>query len=376
MPVDGRGFFAMRILYISEAKFPSRAANTTQIQAMCAAFVRAGYQVDLIGLNEMPARLVQRSENPAGFAVHLLRWPWRRLRNRMVAAIGRRLARRLKPDLIFTRSALLAKAMVRQGTPIILELHSLPPGGSRLESALQRVLISHTLIKVVCISQGLADDLKAAYPEQRNGLDVMVAHDGADPGPEPTPREPMEGRRFRIGYFGHLYPGKGMELIAELAPIVPEAEFHIYGGTEKDIARWRSEKLASNIQLHGHIPHAEVRQRMEWCDALIAPYGKKVEHVAGGDIGRWMSPLKLFEYMSAGRPILASDLSTIREVLQDRVHALLCDPENPDTWKATVITMMGDELFAGSIGSNGRQLLLEIYTWDARTEAVLKMPRR
>ena len=62
------------------------------------------------------------------------------------------------------------------------------------------------------------------------------------------------------------------------------------------------------------------------CDILIAPYAAQVSHAGGGDIGRWMSPLKLFEYMAAERPVVTADLPVLREVVRDGETALLCPP--------------------------------------------------
>jgi glycosyltransferase involved in cell wall biosynthesis len=361
----------MLLLYLSESRVFSRQAKAIQIRAMCAAFVRLGHSVHLTGIAE-PRGI---SDDDVGFrnsgvALHLSYWPTQALRHLALCIQAQMLVRRLCPNLVFTRSALLARAVTRFNVPIMLELHALPETGSKSDSAMRHVLHNKNLVQVVCISHSLADDFARAYGPLRTDLPISVAHDGADAGPEPAPR--LERRQqLVVGYFGHLYPGKGMELIAAVAPRVPDVRFDVYGGTEVDLARWRAQPLVPNIFLRGYRPHHRVRPLMEACDLLIAPYGRKVSHVGSGDIGRWMSPLKLFEYMSAGRAIVASDLPVIREVLTDYDNALLCDPDGPASWQAALLQLARDGALMDRLGSAGRRLLLEKYTWDARATCIL-----
>ena len=362
----------MLILYLSQNSIPSRQANAIQIRAMCEAFAGQGHSVHLTALKGRDGAAPLPVD--AGFVLHTVAWPWQRLRHRILAIHARRLVRRLRPDIVFTRSPLLAHDVIACDVRVMLELHSLPDAGTKTEAAMREVVGNPGLTDIVCISASLAEDLAQTFGPLRPGLRVSVAHDGADAGPPPVPQG--DGSTFTVGYFGHLYPGKGMELIAEIAPGVPEIQFEVYGGTDADLARWRAQPLAQNINLRGHIPHDRVRPLMESCDALIAPYGVKVSHVAGGDIGRWMSPLKLFEYMAAGRAIVASDLPVIREVLTDGETALLCAPALPEQWQSALRSMKNDRQLAGRLAENGRALLLRKYTWSARAATILAEPHR
>jgi glycosyltransferase involved in cell wall biosynthesis len=112
---------------------------------------------------------------------------------------------------------------------------------------------------------------------------------------------------------------------------------------------------------------------MENCHALIAPYGKNVSKVGGGDISRWMSPLKLFEYMAAGRPIVASDLPVIREILINKVNSLLCNPENLEEWRLAFLRIMSESTENCTLGENARETLLKEYTWQKRAKMLLRL---
>ena len=108
-------------------------------------------------------------------------------------------------------------------------------------------------------------------------------------------------------------------------------------------------------------------------DALIAPYRRRV-YAAGGDrwdTARWMSPLKIFEYMASGVPMLASDLPTIREVLTHDANALLCDPDDIGEWCRALERVRDDRELAARLAANARTEFDERYTWHQRARAVL-----
>lgn len=354
----------MRLLYASSCKPASREANAVQTMQMSAAFSNIGHEVLLTGIGG-------NSQTSGGYRLTLLPWPYRRLQARLMRWWIRRLISSWRPDILFTRSPLLAEVGIKEGLPTILELHTLPDAGSKTEQALLRSLNHSRLIRVVTISQALADDLVADYGHPHPGCDIAVAHDGAEPGRRPGPSH-QNANAIRVGYFGHLYPGKGMELIAALAPLLPELQFDVYGGREDDIAQWRSQTAGiDNLHLHGYIPHDQVAVRMQTCNILIAPYGSRVSHVAGGDISRWISPLKLFEYMASERPIVTSDLPVLREVVVDDETVLMCSPGDTQQWVSALRRLATDSTLRARLGKAGRDLLEAEYTWNRRAQKVL-----
>ena len=82
------------------------------------------------------------------------------------------------------------------------------------------------------------------------------------------------------------------------------------------------------------------------------------------------SPLKLFDYMAAGVPIVASDLPALREVLRHEENALLARPDDPDAFAAAVRRMLADPVLAGRLGRQARADVRR-YSWEARAEALL-----
>jgi glycosyltransferase involved in cell wall biosynthesis len=366
----------VKILYVSHSAIPSREANSVQVMKMCAALGRAGHEVVLF------ARRGPEAAEPFGAYGIAPSFRLERFTRRGPPVLGRllhswRLAARLAREeagLLYGRDfhTLLLLAL-RRGVraPIVLEVHQ--PPRSRLEHLLQERLFAHPrFARLVCISRALADEYRRRFGDGLARF-VCVAHDGADePTSEPLPpRAP--GAPFALGYVGHLYPGKGLELIERLAALLPECAFHVLGGQPEDVAAWRRRIAAPHVHFHGHLPHAEAQRRMRTFDALLAPYQAAVLIGGGGsDVSRWMSPLKVFEYMASGRPMVASDLPVLGEVLHDGENALLVPPDEPEAWARAVGRLLGDPAFAARLARRAREDLEQRYTWGRRAELVLE----
>jgi glycosyltransferase involved in cell wall biosynthesis len=275
--------------------------------------------------------------------------------------------------IVFTRSVSVGRMATLLGVPTVVELHA-PISTLRnvMRERLRRVANRPSFRFVVVISERLKQDYQACFPELRDR--ILVAPDGADPvNGHPANVVPLTGS-FKVGYLGHLYPGKGMELIELLAPLRPQMTFHIVGGRPAELAQWRDRTRATpNIVYHGHVPHAETRRYLAAMDVVLAPYQRVVHGSGGGalNLADWMSPLKIFEYMAEGKAILSSDLPVLREVLVDGSNALLRAPEDVAGWAEGLSMLEADARLRSRLGAQGKRDMLERYTWNQRARAIL-----
>jgi len=176
-----------------------------------------------------------------------------------------------------------------------------------------------------------------------------------------------ESTEFTIGYAGHLYPWKGVDLVIEAVAALKETRGLIVGGHERepDLARVKAfaDELdcLPRITFTGLIPPADVAARLRECNVLALP------NPASAISREFTSPLKLFEYMASGRPIVASDLPSLREVLRHEENALLAEPGNPQALVAAIERIRQDpalgERLARQAGKDVRG-----YTWALRAE--------
>ena len=165
---------------------------------------------------------------------------------------------------------------------------------------------------------------------------IQVAHDGADEVKNFNNKVKLLGpeNHLKVGYVGHLYEGRGIETIIECAKKINNMSFHLVGGLEKDIAYWKSyikQFELTNIHFYGFISPKETLKYRNSFDIVLAPYAKKVTIEGLGDTSKFMSPIKIFEYMSHKKLIIASDLPVIREVLNEK-NSILVNHDNIDLW--------------------------------------------
>ena len=372
----------MKILYISSSKIPSRTANSIHVMKMCNAWSNAGHQVVLIAQHEK--EYYERGvESIHGFygvknnfrIVRLPSFSRNLYFSHLYGLLCAGYSTLFRPDVVYGREASGIYLSTLLGYPAVFEIHS----PVTLEGFYPRKLVrSEHLRYLVVISQKLKELAKS----HANKKHIIVAHDGADAKVEHDNAPAMQfdsslfSGGFNIGYTGHLYPGKGVEVIVRVSQKLPDFRFHVFGGEEQDIKRLKS-TAPGNVFFHGFIPHAAVPLVQQMMDTLILPAQHKVSASGYGatesvlNISDFMSPLKLFEYMRAEKPIIASDIPVLKEVLEHERNALLCPPGEPERWVEAIVRLKNSPQTSEKLARNAKKDFLERYTWQARSEKVL-----
>lgn len=364
----------MRIVYLSGSNIPSRRANSIHVMRMCEAFARNGHQTTLIGKQSQAVC----TGDPYDFYgvekdFELVLMPWQTVRVANILLLSRLYGRLRRYDprvvLIYARDIYGAYMAIRMGFRVIYEAHSLPYNWliRRLETA----LFGHChLLRLVVISESLRDLFLSQFDIADR---IVVCHDAANvPGQSSNGDLPWPPCRdtLQVGYTGHLYPGRGIEIIIECATRLPQYDFHIVGGTERDIAHWKA-WAGANLHFHGFIPPSLVHHARARCDVLLMPYQPVVvDPSTSVNTGPWMSPLKLFEYMASGKAIVASDLPVLREVLNERM-AMLVPPDDTDRW-VEAIQKCGDRSWGNVLADQAYNTFVEHHTWEKRAHKVLE----
>ncbi|MFT5465689.1 MAG: glycosyltransferase involved in cell wall biosynthesis [Verrucomicrobiales bacterium] len=340
---------------------------------MCQAMSKLGHDVRLLTLSR-PAFEEPGVEDVFAhygverrFELEKLPFPGFPGRQLIYAFSAWRQARQWKPDLIYGRY-FPAMAMVGlAGWPVAWESHERVWDRSGMAKRLaKRLFASRGFRKLVVISEAL----KSMYVEAEmiEAERIEVAHDAADP----ATIEIKAHEGFRVGYIGGVYPGRGIELVLECAVRLPDVEFHFVGGTAPDLQKLPGiTELSANVICHGYQPPDLVPEMRASFDVLLAPYQRKVAVWGGnGDTSAFMSPLKIFEYMASGRPMICSDLPVLREVLNDK-NALLVQPEDVDGWVTAIAQLRDNRELGAKIAESALADFEENYTWDKRAERVL-----
>lgn len=171
---------------------------------------------------------------------------------------------------------------------------------------------------------------------------------------------------YMVIYTGSLFGWKGVDTLAEAADKLPEPFTVVFiGGSGDDIMCFR-EQYGNNprIRIQGHRPHSEIPLWQKAADVLALP------NTAKEDISKYYtSPMKLFEYMASKRPIVASRVPSITEIVDDQ-SAVLVTPDDPEALAAGILRVVENLKFADSVVNNAFARVQK-YTWEKRARAIL-----
>lgn len=372
----------MKITYLYPSSLPSQRANAIQVMKTCQSLAQLGHKVSLV----VPGSAM---DNPTWdaladlyglstpFELHFLK-PGLTGR-RGFAREAAREARRMGTDLVFTRSLPAAVTSLRMKLPAILEMHQMPGGlfgpvwfrwFIRLKG--RKLLLTITL--------ALSDALVKAYPRLSQGTPLLVAPSGVDleryanlPGAAEARRQLGLPETWSAVCTGNLYPGRGMDLVLDLARRLPQVMFIWVGGTPEDVSLWKERSRAAgmeNILLTGFIANREMPLYQAAADVLLLPYAPAFTNSGGEDISAVSSPLKAFEYLAAGRPICSSDLPVLREVLNES-NAVLLPSGDAEAWQQA-LQQLHDRPEKWKALSQQASRDAKGYSWQERSRKVLE----
>ncbi len=380
----------MRILYLADVRFPLERANGIQTFETCHALASRGHEVTL-AVRPDTARPMRDPfafyGQPALSSFRIVRAPVpsASLQRAAYLAFAAQLALRTRPDVVFTRDLGVAAALVRlprpARPPLVYESHGFAPVVSRTLPQLVAGAPAPSTAKIarlerrerrvwehadgyVTITGALASELAERYGSRDRltiAADGVRLHGDRQYTPKPFGRPPI------VAYAGHLYPWKGVDVLVDALARLDGVRGLIVGGhpSERDAARVAHRvaacALGHRVTMIGMVPPGEVAAHLAGADVLALP------NTATAISDRYTSPLKLFEYMAAGRPIVVSDLAAIREVVRHRESAWLVPPGDADALAEGIRQVLGDELLAHSLAARAWADAAE-YSWARRAE--------
>ena len=289
-----------------------------------------------------------------------------------------------KPGFVYERYSLWHTAglsYARQlGVPFVLEVNSpLPDEASRYRSLGQPELaegVAGVLMKeadaIVCVSSEVA-----AWVRHRRGKSdgVWVIPNGVDselfaPCPESRPGSLPPRDVPLVAFSGSFRPWHGLGHLLNAFEILlndlPEAHLVCVGDgpeLESFTARVAERKLTDRVHLPGRVAHDQVPAWLGGADVAVAPYPALDDF--------YFSPLKIFEFMALGLPVVASATGQIRELIPHEERGYLYGAGDSQELATTLVRTLREQKEAKAIGERGRDWILEHATWQKRVEEIL-----
>ena len=269
-----------------------------------------------------------------------------------------------KNGVFYTRDPYSALVLSYFKKNVFLELHTLTRIGYAATSRATGIIALTKHLKNKLVDCGI------------NREKILVAPDGVDLqkfnlslGKEEACNLlnlPIEGKI--VTYTGHLFSWKGIDILIETAKILPDINFLIVGGTESDQKKYREKihvKSIKNVSIIGHYPPSIIPQFLKAADILVLPNSGK-EKISC----YYTSPLKMFEYMAAARPIVATDLPSLREILNEE-NAILVKPDDPKALAEGIKVALEDKELAKRISEKAFEDVQQ-YSWEKRAERIAR----
>lgn len=328
----------MKLYYIANARMPTEKAHGIQIAKMCEAFVEEGIDLTLVvprrvtepqtiqeyyGLR-VPVKLIKlpvldwytggRLGYPLSsfsFTISYLIFLWKRKRS------GEKF-------ILYTvdMDNYSSSALTFLGLPLFSEMH-----GSKPQTILQRMLFKKVK-GIIPINRIIVEELQNRFPN--SPTKYLVEPNGVDLAKFSAKYDKRDARKKLelpqdipvVLYAGRFFDWKGLEILPQTAFLTPHIRWQTVGGAQADFERLVKQSLPENLFFAGSRPHSEMPLWFAAADALLVlGTSRDIQSY------RYTSPMKLFEYLATGRPIVASSTPAIREIVTEK-EAIFYIPDN------------------------------------------------
>jgi len=368
----------MKLIYIANARIPTERAHGVQIMEMCAAFSRNGCGVELL----VPRRLNRIKDNPFHYygllhSFKIVKLPCLSLDfiyfdfgkiGFFIQTITFLISARIyllfkKYDILYTREQLIYLFFRN----FILELHGLPRKVGfihrKIWNKAKHLVVLTSFIKDELISERINEEKVLVSPDGVNLERFTLNIDRAEA--RKKVGLPMDKKIILYSGSFYSYDWKGVDILLEVSKYLSgDCLVVLVGEYENKLAEMKDKYKSGKIILLGQKSYAEVPDYLKSADVLVLP-NKKGDAVSE----KYTSPLKLFEYMASGTPIVASNLPSIKEILNEN-NAVLVEPNNPEALAFGIKRVLKDGEFSAKIL---KQALKDVqnYTWDKRARTIL-----
>ncbi len=382
----------MRLIYIANARLPTEKAHGIQIMKMCQAFSLAGVEVELI----VPWRFNKIKKDPFDYYGIKKNFKIKTLPSIDLIPLGLSkigfwiqsitFATSVffylifkKVDIIYSRDLFSLWFLSFFRKNLVYEAHTFPRHlflYGRVFKKTKMIIVITQKLKELFIQQGVISDKILVAPDGVDLKDFNIKES------QEKCRRKLNLSRTTFGekvarnlpldkkivlYTGHLYEWKGVQTLAKAAKFLEENVLIIFvGGTEEDISKFKTQNSKlKNILIAGHWPHSEIPYWLKAADVLVLPNSGKEEISK-----KWTSPIKMFEYMASKRPIIASDLPSIKEILNEN-NAILVEPDNSKELAEGIKKVLRNSQLSAKISNQAFGDAQE-YTWQKRAENILE----
>ena len=262
------------------------------------------------------------------------------------------------------------------GLPSIELKYHYPGIDSNLLSKIkeQEIATLHLSDAIICPSNVTRDYIASLGLDQKR---VTVIPNGVSPSDfSPSPLPVREGRVPILLYIGTLADWQGLDVVIKALPRILEKvpiQLRVVGrgrSRQRKLLAKQIRKLGveGNVSIQPAIPHHEVPTVIAESDICLAPLGLNDRNVTQG-----ACPIKVLEYMASSRPLVASNMPIVRELVREDVDALLFSPNDPEDLARQVLTLLQNYDLSKRLADAATERALTKFTWHAAQKKLVKV---
>jgi len=370
------------ILYLANIRFPTERAHGLQIAESCSAFASLGCQVTLLVPTRKQSEFIIKNPDwmrlynlktpfsvkylklPDPFCLNLGKWGFL-LQSLMFSVYGLWEIWKQKPSLVYSRYYIFTPLLKLTTRPTVMEAHEIYDWPNCIQK-----LIYNCVDFVICNTKALKGTLnkkgvktEKLYVEPNGvGQEFFINNN------KKTDKTNY-GNNINLLYAGHFYVWKGIyTLIDAMQHLSSKYKLTLVGGLAKDtdgvLAYLKDKDWANNIKVKASVEHKKVCKYIKEADILILPNTRDEYSTY------YTSPIKLFEYLASGKPIVISDLPSMREIVDKScVHFFKAE----DSKSLALAIEEAAKFESRHIKAKIRINIAKKHTWEKRASRILNI---
>lgn len=261
---------------------------------------------------------------------------------------------------IISRSILSSLLLALINIENTLELHHEPKSFSKLLFNLIMFFPQKKKLNLILINKSLIKTLKIKK------IRYLILDDGADINNNKS-KIKINLKKNSCVYMGSFYDGKGIEIIIKLSKLLPQFQFHLYGDI-KTLQNHFKYRRFKNVKFFDYVSYKKIPNLLKSYKVALMPYQNKIKARSNNlEISKYISPLKMFDYLAAGNIIVASRINAYRHILKNNVNSYLISNKDLNSWKVLI-----KKIFNNSNKFNSIKIFANYtakkYSWDERAK--------
>ncbi len=353
------------LIYVTETSLPTKSANIINSLKFCDSlsnYYDVKFFVPNNSLDNIQIEKIYNLKNKIEF-INLTKKDINNFRSRIFFCLKvfLKIIFEKKPKIILGRSIISSLFLTFFNIKNTLELHHKPQSFSKIFFDLILLLPQKKKLNLILINKSLIIELKLS------NMNCIVLDDGADC-LNYTSNRNIKTRVKRCIYVGSFYKGKGIEIIDKLSKMMPKVQFHLYGDI-KTLNYKINYCFNKNIKFFNYVTYNKIQNILKNYELALMPFQDKINARSQNlEISNYISPLKMFDYLSAGKILIATNLKAYKHILKNNTNSFLLSNKDISLWMKLIYKILKKPENFTRIKINAFNTAKK-YSWDKRAKS-------